>query len=57
MKTETSVKTIDHDEYLKLVQPGNFYTYQGLKLVVVEKTFESLGNNEFQIHVSTQPVE
>ncbi|MHC8307734.1 hypothetical protein [Pseudomonas sp. PB3P13] len=54
---QTTLKTttpIDRDEYLKLANVGDIYRYQGLRLRVKEKIFESLGNDQFDIIVETE---
>ena len=58
MKHEKKIRSapIDREEYLKLAQVGDFYRYQGVVLVVVKKTFESVGNNMFEIEVETELV-
>lgn len=55
---QTTLKTttpIDRDEYLKLANVGDIYLYEGLRLRVKEKIFESLGDNQFDIIVKTEP--
>ncbi|QJC82107.1 hypothetical protein [Pseudomonas umsongensis] len=55
-RTTLKSEPIDRQRYLELAQPGNFYKYQGMTFEVKEKTFLSLGGDQYEIEVKTTPV-